>query len=118
MRFPGAYFHVYVFAAFFIGFAISVANDPVAFERKLRPAVRDLVAVNEALEDYVHNSRLRTMADETVDLFVKSVRLPTTLLEKVSDAMENARKRRDRHVRVQEEPSAPARTNASEAPRA
>jgi len=114
MRFPGAYFHVYVFAAFFIGFALAVANDPVAFERKLRPAVRELVAMNEAVDDYVHNSRLWKMADETVDLFVKTVRLPTTLLEKVSDALENARKRQARSASYQEEPSRPARMKPPE----
>ena len=41
MRLLGSYFHVYVFAAFSIGFAVAVANDPVAFERKLQPVARD-----------------------------------------------------------------------------
>ncbi|MBD1549375.1 hypothetical protein [Roseibium aggregatum] len=62
----------------------------------------------------MHNSRLWKMADETVDLFVKTVRLPTTLLEKVSDALENARKRQARSASYQEEPSRPARMKPPE----
>jgi hypothetical protein len=114
MRLSGSYFHVYVFAAFSIGFAVAIANDPVAFERKLQPVVRDAVAMTEAVEDYVHNSRLGAMADETLDLFTKTVRLPTLLLESVSDALENARKRQARRVRYQEEPSRPARIKPAE----
>jgi len=105
MRFPGAYFHVYVFAAFFIGFALAVANDPAGFERKFQPTVREVAAVTGAAEDYVHNSRLWQMADETVELFKQAIRLPTTLLERVSDALENARKRQARNAGDQEEPS-------------
>ena len=67
-----------------------------------------------AVEDYVHNSRLGAMADETLDLFTKTVRLPTLLLERVSDALENARKRQARPVNYQEEPSRPARIKPAE----
>ncbi|WP_346897864.1 hypothetical protein [uncultured Roseibium sp.] len=118
MRFPGSYFHVYVFALFSIGFGLAVANDPVAFERKLQPTVNEVAAVTVAVEDYVHNSRLWKKAGETVDLFSKTILLPTILLEHVSDALEKARKTPGRQVRSLTEPSAPAGMEPSEAPRA
>ncbi|WP_346912586.1 hypothetical protein [uncultured Roseibium sp.] len=118
MRFPGSYFHVYVFAVFFIGFGLAVANDPVAFEGKVRPTVREVAAVFEEVEDYVYNSKIGAMAEETSDLFAKTLRLPTTLLEKVSDALEKARKEAARPVRYEEEPSIPDHESPAETSRA
>ena len=109
MRLLGPYFHVYVFAAFFIGFAVAVANDPVAFEKRVRPVAHEAVAVTGVVENYLKRSALWTVAEGTAELLVTTVRLPVTLMEKVSDALQDVRKKSARRASLQDSLSTPSR---------
>ena len=87
MRFWGRYFYVYAFAAFFIGFAVSVARDPELFVERIRPAVHDSVAIMERVQGFVRQANAQLLQEEAVELFVHTIRLPSSLLERVSEIL-------------------------------
>lgn len=91
------YFHVYVFAAFFLGFAFYVAANSKAFVELIRPTVRDAVALAEGAETYLHQVNPKAAVNEVTELYVFAIRMPSKVLEHVAVTLKKAQKKSMRY---------------------
>lgn len=83
----GRYFHVYVFAAFSLGASISVAQHDKKVAEEIAPVVHEVVVFARHLEATAKRLSVASVTDEAVELYATVIRLPSLLLEHVSDAV-------------------------------
>jgi len=94
--------YIFVFALVSILLVLWAANNPHKTLRYVRPLVEDAVELKELAQGvYRQVSRLSLEAasDEAISLFVATIRMPTMLLERVSeklDAVDQELERRER----------------------
>lgn len=92
MRILGSYFHVYALAAFTLGFAIVVAQDPEAFVERIRPAALEGAVFLDQIGSEVRDLRSKVIDDDTVETLTNTLQFPGVLLKQVEKAVSEVRK--------------------------
>ena len=93
MIFSRRYFHMYLFAAAVLGFALLVGLNPKSANRGVEVLVEDSLELAEFTEKVMRVAEWRPFADALIAVHVAGLYRPSALLETVSDELERARRR-------------------------
>ncbi|QFT32737.1 hypothetical protein FIV00_19765 [Labrenzia sp. THAF82] len=92
MRYFFKNLHIFVFTFLSVFAALWVAQNTDRTTAGIRPLVEDAVELSDVAEGAYHEIKsvsLSEIADEFVSIYVDTMRLPTTLFERLSDRLGN-----------------------------